>query len=257
MGLNSTCNGPDHGRIETRHMRFSSTLNDYLTFPYVGQAFEIKRLIQHERIDGLATPEPQRTGEIVIAALENCAHWTDLTVDFWQDAMDMFRRYPNEFCGWRELTGDSVNATPGGDPENCFWQIPEGKALIMRVQPVECLFWNIEFNNPWWETQDYRFHLSGTNNHHAVRENDGELIVVAAHEDPALPNWLDTCGYTQGMMGRRWMFAKSNPRYECTLVDHGALLSHLPKSVKRLSAEGRRQQIAARQTGLYRRFGTL
>ncbi|MCB1690607.1 MAG: hypothetical protein KDI33_19060, partial [Halioglobus sp.] len=90
-----------------------------------------------ERIDGLETPEPRRTGESVITALENCAHWTDLTVDFWQDAMDMFRRYPNEFRSWRELTGDGVNATPGGDPENCFWQIPEGKALIMRVRPVE------------------------------------------------------------------------------------------------------------------------
>jgi len=34
---------PDHGRIETRKIWITSELNNYLNFPYVGQAFVIER----------------------------------------------------------------------------------------------------------------------------------------------------------------------------------------------------------------------
>ena len=195
--------------------------------------------------------------EHVMASLERSVDWLSTTVNYWQDVMDLFRKYPNQFKKWREVAGDGVNATPGGDPENCYWNIPEGKALIMRVRPPKCLFWNVEFNNPWWETMDYRFHLAGTNGHHAVLEDDGELIIVAAHKDPGVPNWLDTCGHTEGMMGRRWMFAEENPRYECTLVPHEELFERLPKGVKRISKSDRVVQIQSKREGLYKRFVTL
>ena len=202
-------------------------------------------------------PSVAFTGENVMRSLEASVHWLSTTVRYWQDVMDLFRKIPNEFRSWRELTGDGVNATPGGDPENCHWKIPEGAALVMRVKPPRCRFWNVEFNNPWWETMDYRFYLSGTNNHHAVLEDDGELIVVASHEDPGVPNWLDTCGHTEGMMGRRWMFADSFPRYKTQLVDYLDLFSVLPSSVKRITPSERKTQIENRRKGLYRRFGTL
>ena len=35
---------PDHGRIETRNIWTTTALNDYLDFPYVGQAFAIERI---------------------------------------------------------------------------------------------------------------------------------------------------------------------------------------------------------------------
>lgn len=195
--------------------------------------------------------------ENIMQAMEASVRWLGTTVKFWQDIIDLYRKYPNEFKSWREVTGDGVNATPGGDPEICYWRIPEDKALILRVRPPECLFWNVELNNPWWETMDYRFHLSGTNNHHAVMENDGELIIVVSHRDPGVPNWLDTCGHTEGMVGRRWMFAEKNPRYECTLVDFDNLSTALPGDVKRITSEARKAQIENRREGLYKRFVTL
>ncbi|MCP5319314.1 MAG: DUF1214 domain-containing protein [Pseudomonadales bacterium] len=202
------------------------------------------------------TPIPY-TAERVMTSMEATAQWLNTTIRYWQDVMDMFRKTPNQFQGWRELTGDKVNATPGGAVENCYWNIPDGKALVMRVRPPQCRFWNVEFNNPWWETMDYRFRLSGTNNHYAVLEDDGELILVAAHEDPGVPNWLDTCGHLEGMMGRRWMFADENPKFEMQLVDHKDLFAALPPTVKRISADTRQNQIAAKQRALYTRFHTL
>lgn len=211
-----------------------------------------------ELVGESAFPPLELSADRIMNALEHTVEWLGVTVRFWQDMMDLFRQYPNQLKSWRELSGDGVNATPGGDVECGYWTIPEGKALILRTTPPkEYLYWNFEFNNPWWETMDYRHHLSGTNDHHAVREENGELILVAAHKDPGVPNWLDTCGHTEGMMGRRWMFASESPTYQTTLVDHDKLFDILPRNVKRISADARKEQLRSRQRGLYKRFVTL
>lgn len=211
------------------------------------------------RVDLVGEAQPPRTPttEDVMNGLKATGDWIENTIRYWQDAMDLWRTTPNQFIDWRKQAGEGINATPGGDVAIAHWKVPEGQALILRTRPPKCQFWNIEFNNPWWETMDYVHRLSGTNMHHAVLEDDGELIVVIAHEDPGVPNWLDTSGYTEGMMGRRWMFADSSPNVEFQLVPHTSLFKHLPGDVKRITAEGRREQLAARRRGVYNRFGWL
>ncbi len=206
---------------------------------------------------GEAPPARVLTADHILAGLRQTGDWIENTIRFWQDTMDMFRKTPNQFVNWRKLTGDKVNATPGGDPACAYWKVPEGQALILRTRPPECEYWNIEFNNPWWETMDYLHRLSGTNMHQAVLEDDGELIAVIAHQDPGVPNWLDTSGFVEGMVGRRWMFADSTPDVICELVPHDALFRHLPKGVKRISATERQAQLAARRRGIYNRFNWL
>jgi len=127
----------------------------------------------------------------------------------------------------------------------------------MRVKPPQCKFWNLEFCNPWWETMDYRYRLSGTNMHHAVLEDNGELIAVASHDDPGVSNWCDTSGFTEGMMNLRWIAADSSPLPECTLVKRAELAQHLPKNVKRITGDERLEQLAARRRGIYNRFNWM
>lgn len=204
-----------------------------------------------------AIPPIEMTAEHIMSSMEKTIEWLGLTVNYWQSTMDLFRRHPNQFVNWRTITGDRVNAAPGGNVACGYWNVPRGKALILRTTPPECRYWNVEFNNPWWETMDYRFHLSGTNDHFAVREDNGEVIIVISHEDPGVPNWLDTCGHTEGMMGRRWMFAKTEPDVETILVDSDKLFDHLPKNVRRITPQERKAQLESRLRGLYNRFVTL
>lgn len=209
-----------------------------------------------ERV-GPPVPPPLITAETVMAALESTGAWIESTVSFWQKMIGIFARKPNTFQRWRDLDTTKVDATPGGDPWNCYWSVPEDSALIVRVRPPQCRFWNLEFNNPWWETHDYRYRLSGTNVHHAVLEEDGELIAVVAHDDPGLPNWLDPGGFTEGMMGMRWMFADTRPQPQCTLVKRSALEGALPGKIRRITPEQRQGQLAARHRGIYNRFGWM
>lgn len=86
-----------HGRIETRTIRVSCALNDYLEFPYLGQVFRIERNVTNldgskprsEVVCGLTsldadTAPPSRILEINRGhwSIENRLHWVrDVTFD--------------------------------------------------------------------------------------------------------------------------------------------------------------------------------
>jgi hypothetical protein len=101
---------------------------------------------------------------------------------------------------------------------------------------------------------DYRYRLASTNCHHAVLEDDGELIVVVSHDDPGLPNWLDPSGHTEGYVTYRWMLAEDCPVPHCRQVPRAALLQHLPAVVQRITPPARRAQLDARRRGAQKRF---
>jgi hypothetical protein len=81
--------------------------------------------------------------------------------------------------------------------------------------------------------------------------------VVVAHEDPGLPNWLDPSGYAEGYVCYRWMLADDCPVPQATQVKAERLFDHLPADVQRISADERREQLAARRRGVINRFGNL
>jgi len=77
-----SCSPPDHGRIEVRKIWTSPDLNDYLTFPYVGQIFCIQREVTNKKTGkfsceiayGLTSKTPQQANPESILAV-NRGHW--------------------------------------------------------------------------------------------------------------------------------------------------------------------------------------
>ena len=45
----TTLDSPEHGRSEIRNSWVTTALNDYLNFPYVGQAFVVERITTHKK----------------------------------------------------------------------------------------------------------------------------------------------------------------------------------------------------------------
>ncbi len=79
----TTIDAPDHGRIETRNIWTTTKLNDYLQFPYVGQAFMIERITYFPKSDkerkaiafGITSKTPDlATPEDVLK--DNRGHWS-------------------------------------------------------------------------------------------------------------------------------------------------------------------------------------
>ena len=61
------------------------------------------------------------------------------------------------------------------------------------------------------ESLDFRHHRIHTNKHLARNEPDGSVRLVVAHEDPGLPNWIETAGHASGTMCFRWVRADAHP----------------------------------------------
>lgn len=208
------------------------------------------------RIDCLSDPEhiPLLTPQHIQEGLADTAAWVRESTFFWANMLDKWKVRPNDFVSYRQLDRSEIDATPGGEPLICFWQVPEDEALIVRVTPPNASYWAVEFGNYWWESMDYRYRLCSTNCHHAQLEDDGQLILVVAHEDPGTPNWLDPSGHGEGYIALRWINADHYPKPECLQIPAAELSSQLGERVQTITPDARKRQLAGRRQGAIKRF---
>lgn len=82
------------------------------------------------------------------------------------------------------------------------------EALVIRSRWPECKFANLCLWNRFQQTLDYRSRKVSINRAQTVLEDDGSFRLVLAHEDPGVPNWLDTGGQALGMMFWRFFLAE-------------------------------------------------
>ncbi len=110
----------------------------------------------------------------------------------------------------------------GGDPDICtwlgLWKLAPDEALLIEAMPPRCDFWNCQLGNIWAESLDSRHRPIHLNSGSATLESDGSFRLVVAHEDPGLPNWLDTSGHRHGTMLLRWVRADARPEPKCRVV---------------------------------------
>lgn len=129
------------------------------------------------------------------------------------------------FAQWAESYAPHCNQLPaadqalcqrvGGDPNihyyHSAWRLGADEMLVLTVRPPACRFWNLQLNNWWMESLDYRYarvHLNSAGAHYAA---DGSVTIVIAHQDPGHPNWLATTGLAEGTWCLRWVGAAEHP----------------------------------------------
>lgn len=211
----------------------------------------VARIDRINELEHRADLSPQQIAQ----GLRDSAAWVRESTFYWADMLDKWKVQPNRFLSYRQLDDNAIDATPGGEPLICYWQLPPDEVLVVRVMPPQADYWAVEFGNYWWETMDYRYRLCSTNCHHAQLEENGELILVAAHDDPGLPNWLDPSGHEEGYITVRWIGAQHYPVPECVQIKRTELADYLPRGIARITAEGRKAQLAGRRRGVIGRFG--
>ena len=209
------------------------------------------------RIDRLGELEhdPDFSPAQLEQGLQGAAGWIRDSTEYWATMLDKWQAQPNRFLSYRQLDDNAIDATPGGEPLICYWKVSPDEVLVVRVIPPEADYWAVEFGNYWWETMDYRYRMCSTNCHHATLEDNGELLLVVAHRDPGLPNWLDPSGHQEGYITVRWIGATQCPIPRCEQTKLSDFQNNLPEGVQKISSEARRQQLAARRSGAIRRFG--
>jgi len=145
------------------------------------------------------------------------------------------------FSRWSDGFRKSKNSLPLFDPEvsnaaggdanityyHSYWELKEDEALLIEVIPPECDHWNFQLDNYWMESLDYRYFKIHINKHTAVSNPDGEVRIIVAHQDPGLPNWINTVGHRLGTMCFRWVKASEKPQPKTRVIKFDQLTTLL------------------------------
>lgn len=188
---------------------------------FMDRASEVPAEVFIERLDSGATPAPL-TAEKLDAGLRTATAFLENTARMFADWSASWLDQPNELPPADQALCHSV----GGDPNifyyHGFFRLDDDEALVIDVDRIpQCQTWNLQVDNYWMESLDYRYHRIHVNKHTARYNPDGGVTIVLAHRDPGLANWLDAAGHRLGTLCFRWVGAKEtvHPRTRVVKVD--------------------------------------
>ena len=183
----------------------------HLRQTFLDRQSERPATIKIERISSGPVAPPPDDPERIGGRLMEAANFVVNTAKLFAGWADLFMTHPNEVRDW----GQEMFTKGGGDPAifyvHGYWKLGPEEALVLETPEPEAEHWNIQINNWWMESLDYRYHPICLNKHSAKRNADGTLTFVIAHRDPGFGNWLPTVGHDQGFMLIRWVKAKQTP----------------------------------------------
>jgi hypothetical protein len=131
-----------------------------------------------------------------------------------------------------------------------LFHLQPGHALILETElPERVRYWAVQVNDPLWNTVDWLNHQCSINGGHASVDPDGKFRAVISADDPAVPNWLDTAGNTDGSIMLRWTGASSAPKPSCVLVPMANIRAQLPVTTGTVTFEMRQESLRRRRRG--------
>jgi hypothetical protein len=166
--------------------------------------------LQIERIGSPVRPDPLDPARLAAALREVAAEIGAATLGRREISRGIQRR------GDGKLSFDPTRwRAGGGNPRTVFaagsWALDRDQALVLDLDRVpESAFWVVLLTNAWMETLDFRFGPVSLNRSTASVQGNGGLRLVVAHDDPGVPNWLDTAGHDNGTIVWRWNYPQDS-----------------------------------------------
>jgi len=170
-----------------------------------------------ERLHKDAAPAPLSAARLT-QGLGNATRFVEGTAQLFANWAQSYLPHINQL----PLADQALCQRVGGDPNILYyhsaWQLAPDEALVIHVARVpDCRFWNLQINNWWMESLDYRHQRIHLNKHSAQLDADGGVTMVLSHRDPGHANWLHTTGHDIGTMCLRWVGA-AEPVHPTTRV---------------------------------------
>ena len=164
---------------------------------------EVPAELAIENLDGRKAPGPV-TPAMVDEGLQTAAMFVAGASLLFAGWAKGFQKHTNRL----PLFDPQVSNAAGGDKNIIYyhshWKLAGNERLVIEVRPPACDSWNFQLNNYWMESLDYRYFTVCLNKASAAYNPDGSVTVIVAHKDPGTPNWIDTCGHSEGTMCWRW-----------------------------------------------------
>ena len=89
-----------------------------------------------------------------------------------------------------------------GDPNIIYYhghfRLEADQAFRIRLDRIpECQTWNLQVDNYWMESLDYRYHRISINKHTAEVDADGSVTLIVTPAASDAVNTLSTAGHTE------------------------------------------------------------
>ncbi len=173
-----------------------------------------------KRIGGNSMPDPL-TPESLDKGLQSAALFISGAPILFAKWAKGFQKHTNKL----PLFDPEKSNAAGGDANIIYyhshWKLADDETLVIEVKPPDCDSWNFQLNNYWMESLEYRYFNICISKGNAVYHEDGSIKIIVAHQDPGLPNWVETCGHNEGTMCWRWYRLEEGARAVepvCTVV---------------------------------------
>jgi hypothetical protein len=168
-----------------------------------------------------------------------------------------FRRPANDFS--LAVSGDNTGMLRNQVYVGGHFKLADDEAFVIDINDGGAAYFTVPIANIWGTTLDILNRTSTLNKAQSVANPDGTYTYVLCAKDPDVHNWLDTCGYPEGMLTLRMAeFPGKKPSLDLSaqgrVVKFADLANHLPEGTTYLDADSRAQQRAARAAAYSRRL---
>jgi hypothetical protein len=206
-----------------------------------------------ERVDarGVA-PDPPSPPDFA-DALARAATWTEGSMQYWCAYVEKARE---------NLPRNSVSppSTPrGGAPSIAYgagwWELDRGDALLVTTDVPDADYWGWTAHHRFrLDSGDFANRQTSLNMLQTAVDDDARVRIVVAHDDPGVPNWIDTEHQPEGMLTYRSIGTRSRPTLAARVVPLAELREHVPPSCPLIGQSERQEQLARRRAAVLARY---
>jgi len=178
-----------------------------------------------ERIqDAGVQPQPLSAARID-QGLASAAGFVEGTARLFANWSQSYLERPNQL----PMSDQALCQSVGGDPNivyyHSYFELAEKEALVVHLSRIpDCENWNLQVDNYWMESLDYRYFTIHVNKHTAIYNKDGSVDIVIAPRKPnpehplANANWLNSAGHNNGTLCFRWIKSAERVQPETRVI---------------------------------------
>jgi len=217
-----------------------------------------------ERV-GMTSPRPVPTPEVMMEAMRWAGDFVYNVVDYWPDflwsrgslidpeALNAFNAANLKTeTAWGEAE-EIQDSKRGRFLTQMRWRLAPDESLVLQFQDFDG-FWMLTNEGMFGNSMDFLYrHVSYTPSR-AQADPDGKLRFVLAHSDPGYGNWIDTQGFSDGVLTFRTVLSRRSPPLKTRLVKTSSLSEGMHAGSRKVTAEQRSAELHERFDAIRRRY---
>jgi len=210
-----------------------------------------------ERLGGPATKAAMTPDEQAELTARFMLRYAEFTTKL---SKGTFRRPANDFS--LAVSGDQTGMLRKQVYVGGHFALEDDEAFVIHVNDGGAAYFTVPIANVWGTTLSIIDRTSTLNKAQAKPNPDGTYTFVLCQQDPGVHNWLDSCGFSEGMLTLRMAeFPGQRPRADLRakgeVVKLADLREKLPEGTTWLDTEARARQQANRAAAYKRRLPEL